>query len=120
MSSRLPAPPSRTSASRRRIAKLHSSTPNDSNGKANTIINRPIPIKIEKEAPDDEMKVCYIKKFKYIQIQKIHGKRIHFKTIQLFLVPLNYLNSFKFFWILMNSQLIKTKFNSFEVFELFC
>ena len=60
MSSRLPVPPSRTSASRRRIAKLHSPTTNDSNGKSNILINKPIPIKIEKEAPDDEMKVCNI------------------------------------------------------------
>lgn len=56
MSNRLPVQPSRTSVSRRRIAKLYSSTSNDPNGNTKSSANRPIPLKIKKESSDDEIK----------------------------------------------------------------
>lgn len=73
MSNRLPVPPSRTSVSRRRVAKLYSTTPNNPNGNTNSksSVSRPIPLKIKKEAPDDEIKVrTYF--FLLISLKKKH------------------------------------------------
>lgn len=57
MSNKLPVTPSRTGISRRRVAKLYSSTSDEPNGNTKSPISRPIPLKIKKEAPDDEIKV---------------------------------------------------------------